>query len=91
MGFYSSLLCLIKNNNIWWYIFQRLSRQLKVDLKYLWVPITKLTRQKLRTKKKNSNLSKPSWKAKTKPLLQNYKIMIYHILSSRVESSEKWT
>ena len=65
---YSSLLCLSNNHNIWWYILHRLSRLIKIGLKWIRVPKTDVARQKFRTRRDNKNSSKLSCKARNKPL-----------------------
>ena len=64
------------------------------------MPTSDFARQKIRTRRENSNSSKPSWKAINEPpkgLTKNRpfvfctipKYRIFHILSSRVQSSEQ--
>ena len=65
--FYSSIIFLIKYPNIWWYIFQRLSRILKTNLLWMIVPTNDFSRQKYRTRRDNPTTIKPSRKTRKKP------------------------
>ena len=42
---YSSLLCLVNYPNIWWFIFYRLSKIIRVNLNWLRVTTTYFTRK----------------------------------------------
>ena len=78
----------------------RLSRLIKVNLKWIRLPKTDSARQKCIIRRYNTNKSKPSWKARNKPRKCHTKTRpfvfctiskygMFQILSSRVESSEK--
>ena len=80
--------------------FHRISRILKVNINWIRVPTTYSLRQKFRTRRYNTNSSNSSCKARKNPpkdhtkkrpfvFCKISKDRIFHILSSRVESSEK--